>query len=102
MFGRPPRSPLFPSTTLFRSEPPARVAAGVAADLDRLCMDLLQRDPAARPTGREVLARLGAPHGNGPTTRVAPAGDRKSTRLNSSHGYTSYAVYCLKKQINYR
>src|SRR5437763_4959597 len=68
---RPPRSTLFPYTTLFRSEPPA-----VARDLD---------------AGRlRVLAR--------PEHGVALAEDRKSTRLNSSHRCISYAVFCLKKK----
>src|SRR5687768_18301150 len=87
MLRRPPRSTLFPYTTLFRSarrgrrfrrpggrrrrpphHRPGRRAAGVARDLRRLCR------------GRGVVR------------------DRKSTRLNSSHGYISYAVFCLKKK----
>src|SRR2546429_5223058 len=76
MIRRPPRSTLFPYTTLFRSiiDPEARLAA--------------QR----RQQGREQLALLGrvaGHHGHA---------DRKSTRLNSSHGYISYAVFCLKKK----
>src|SRR2546422_8407570 len=71
MIRRPPRSTLFPYTTLFRS-PGAR--RGV---LDRG----QPRHPGRRQGGR--------PRG----TR-----DRKSTRLNSSHGYISYAVFCLKKK----
>src|SRR2546422_6617041 len=67
---RPPRSTLFPYTTLFRSERAGAVAGG--ADLEG---DL------ARVLG----------------ISVAEGGDRKSTRLNSSHGYISYAVFCLKK-----
>src|SRR6266542_6457308 len=64
MIRRPPRSTLFPYTTLFR--------------------------PA--PAGRK---RDGAPSRCGPTS---PRSDRKSTRLNSSHGSISYAVFCLKKK----
>src|SRR2546429_2765051 len=69
MIRRPPRSTLFPYTTLFRSH---------RADPGR---------PAARPTHR-------ARRHCGP----ARPRDRKSTRLNSSHGYISYAVFCLKKK----
>src|SRR5216684_8521016 len=75
MIRRPPRSTLFPYTTLFRSGPlqPRRARRG--------CRFLLQRrDGAAKRPGA----------GRGP--------DRKSTRLNSSHGYISYAVFCLKKK----
>src|SRR5216684_5562184 len=67
MIRRPPRSTLFPYTTLFRSQPRHRA-------LDR---------PGGAP-----LDRGG----------VAARRDRKSTRLNSSHGYISYAVFCLKKK----
>src|SRR6266481_8437182 len=74
MIRRPPRSTLFPYTTLFRSAPDARPAADRH---QRRC----RRDP-------------GAPH-----PRSAPSGgDRKSTRLNSSHSSISYAVFCLKKK----
>src|SRR2546422_8195001 len=79
MIRRPPRSTLFPYTTLFRS----RAAGGGERD-DRLGArrsDRLELRPAARP-----------PRGGG------GHGDRKSTRLNSSHGYISYAVFCLKKK----
>src|SRR5215203_6889377 len=69
MIRRPPRSTLFPYTTLFRS-PPSLV-------------DLRLVVPAGR---RHVAAPVGE-----------PAGDRKSTRLNSSHANISYAVFCLKK-----
>src|SRR2546422_4334963 len=83
MIRRPPRSTLFPYTTLFRSR-----------DLDGRC-------------GRQMAAEVPRPH----TVQVillADIGeiarsrdeivDRKSTRLNSSHGYISYAVFCLKKK----
>src|SRR2546422_3640693 len=78
MIRRPPRSTLFPYTTLFRSH-----QAG----------DSLDR---ARPAGDEhpePRERERAEDGD-PGER----GDRKSTRLNSSHGYISYAVFCLKKK----
>src|SRR2546422_6555119 len=73
MIRRPPRSTLFPYTTLFRSHRQLRALLHVD--------DERHGDPcAARP------ARVGRPI------------DRKSTRLNSSHGYISYAVFCLKKK----
>src|SRR5205809_1964705 len=69
MIPRPPRSTLFPYTTLFRSR------HGRALPTDDL------RAAGGRPTR-------------------APPEDRKSTRLNSSHGYNSYAVFCLKKKTS--
>src|SRR3712207_8740767 len=85
MIRRPPRSTLFPYTTLFRSR--------------------LGRHPAGEP-GRAVPARAAVRPGDGPARlgpdrqRRQPAGraDRKSTRLNSSHANISYAVFCLKKK----
>src|SRR2546422_5185814 len=76
MIRRPPRSTLFPYTTLFRS--------------------LRERWPAGAPvSGAEVDdAARGVIRGAG----LAEYLDRKSTRLNSSHGYISYAVFCLKKK----
>src|SRR3712207_7622995 len=86
MIRRPPRSTLFPYTTLFRSW---IVATVVAAVLDAL------RDPAGRV--RASRARLVAPSTWG--MHLAHVGiDRKSTRLNSSHANISYAVFCLKKK----
>src|SRR3712207_7587636 len=102
MIRRPPRSTLFPYTTLFRSEA-ALVRAGVAvaaedeeaevlALLDRA--DLSERvDGVGRERRRERLsvARVRA-------ARELRHLDRKSTRLNSSHANISYAVFCLKKK----
>src|SRR5689334_24447707 len=102
MFRRPPRSPLFPYTTLFRSdviERPDYCAAGASARPLGGDPRRWSRDPtlAVVAVGRaEVPARpdrLGAhadPGHGGP-----PAADRKSTRLNSSHSSISYAVFCL-------
>src|SRR5256884_5791587 len=88
MIRRPPRSTLFPYTTLFRS----------ARALDRL----FESDRASLLT-RVVLAAVRAyavdlSQIHQDTTSVKLTGDRKSTRLNSSHGYISYAVFCLKKK----
>src|SRR5438128_5168255 len=76
---RPPRSTLFPYTTLFRS---------IMVDDDRLPLE-----PGERPELRGVRFRT---LGCYPLTGAI---DRKSTRLNSSHGSISYAVFCLKKKI---
>src|SRR2546428_4505635 len=79
MIRRPPRSTLFPYTTLFRSHPPrARVERTQAR------RGLPRRRP--HPALRER------------PPRVHEARDRKSTRLNSSHDQISYAVFCLKKK----
>src|SRR2546429_1138697 len=79
MIRRPPRSTLFPYTTLFRSQ--LRVDRG-----DRL--------PVVLALGVvDVRVRT-----HGPRPVQGDDGDRKSTRLNSSHGYISYAVFCLKKK----
>src|SRR2546427_9274052 len=89
MIRRPPRSTLFPYTTLFRSVAVDRPAAVPAA----------QEDPreAPRELGRdlpEVQLRAGA----GRALDLQAVADRKSTRLNSSHSQISYAVFCLKKK----
>src|SRR2546429_5410742 len=75
MIRRPPRSTLFPYTTLFRS------------------LDLREglEDEARVEVVDEVPLTVDG---------IAPGADRKSTRLNSSHGYISYAVFCLKKKRN--
>src|SRR2546422_1828067 len=73
MIRRPPRSTLFPYTTLFRS--PRQYHAGFTRQATRQ----RQRWPER--------------------SRITADRDRKSTRLNSSHGYISYAVFCLKKKI---
>src|SRR3712207_7727838 len=96
MIRRPPSSTLFPYTTLFRSvarEPEAvRLRIGVA--LQEAALDDTQ-------TGRELLrlqGRLYGPRGR----ELDQQGDRKSTRLNSSHANISYAVFCLKKKTGAR
>src|SRR3712207_7723103 len=88
MIRRPPRSTLFPYTTLFRSavrEGAGRPDADAAAEQPRLELHLLapyrqHLRPDAEQQRRRVVA------------------DRKSTRLNSSHANISYAVFCLKKK----
>src|SRR2546422_6508022 len=91
MIRRPPRSTLFPYTTLFRSRDlhlGRRVRAQGADDGEHLA----GRVPLAQPAPRPVRRHL--PRRDLPAERQ----DRKSTRLNSSHGYISYAVFCLKKK----
>src|SRR2546429_2554861 len=89
MIRRPPRSTLFPYTTLFRSD--GGVAPGYELKLNSydLGVDIELYDAVQRL--RFEHPEIGAV--------VLTSGDRKSTRLNSSHGYISYAVFCLKKKI---
>src|SRR2546422_7078560 len=82
MIRRPPRSTLFPYTTLFRSRPGRGGGRRPAHPL----LVPLEPSPRGGTCGRQLDAR-----------RIH-AEDRKSTRLNSSHGYISYAVFCLKKK----
>src|SRR5688572_32315601 len=86
MIRRPPRSTLFPYTTLFRSAP------GVRARGDRR--------PPAHPAraGQRRLRRAPLGGHRAPAAGVGLLQDRKSTRLNSSHSQISYAVFCLKKK----
>src|SRR2546430_11453170 len=84
MIRRPPRSTLFPYTTLFRSQ---------------LGEGWYSQESGFRWTGPHASARLGRPdaaHSFELVVNVSP--DRKSTRLNSSHSQISYAVFCLKKK----
>src|SRR2546427_4281454 len=93
MIRRPPRSTLFPYTTLFRSErrqiaePEPRLGVGPA------CREQ-QRVPGVGRVAVEVRPEHAAVHAQ----REWQAQDRKSTRLNSSHSQISYAVFCLKKK----
>src|SRR5256885_7489285 len=88
MIRRPPRSTLFPSTPLFRSvgpyehrRSPARAGGPAEIASARRAQDCARREPAA------LISLV--------------VGDRKSTRLNSSHLVISYAVFCLKKKKKY-
>src|SRR3712207_8198019 len=89
MIRRPPRSTLFPYTTLFRSE-----AGGNFLDTARVYAEWL---PGGRHASEKALGRWLAERGNRDRIVVATK-DRKSTRLNSSHANISYAVFCLKKK----
>src|SRR2546422_6299049 len=82
MIRRPPRSPLFPYTPLFRS---------------LSAYPTLREQPVSDP----AVPRMELPdwaERYGVVAGITTRGDRKSTRLNSSHGYISYAVFCLKKK----
>src|SRR2546422_7382818 len=94
MIRRPPRSTLFPYTTLFRS----RIDAGLVQRVHFPCTIDTERDPVREPFDRVVLQLHGAREPIQVLREVIQ--DRKSTRLNSSHGYISYAVFCLKKKKN--
>src|SRR5688572_31758222 len=90
MIRRPPRSTLFPYTTLFRSEQgrnarASRRARGRGGDRPS------RGDRRTGGNARVFLSRRPHPHSEA-------SGDRKSTRLNSSHSQISYAVFCLKKK----
>src|SRR3712207_8317619 len=90
MIPRPPRSTLFPYTTLFRSRGQEGAAAPVALPFpvpDRGVEERQQSADRVRVLGEHLVPRS-SPH---------PV-DRKSTRLNSSHANISYAVFCLKKK----
>src|SRR5438270_4194278 len=80
MIRRPPRSTLFPYTTLFRSE--------LGGTLQSEIIDTIPLN------GRNFVNLLQLR----PGVTIYPGGDRKSTRLNSSHSQISYAVFCLKKK----
>src|SRR5258708_18361390 len=82
MIRRPPRSTLFPYTTLFRSANRDTCLRVYPLDLYRICPHVPALGRGKYDTDRE--------------------GDRKSTRLNSSHQIISYAVFCLKKKKRYR
>src|SRR5687768_17662323 len=82
MIRRPPRSTLFPYTTLFRSE--------FLAQLDVITFHV--------PGGEQTRHLLNRDRLFGGKVKPNLLVDRKSTRLNSSHGYISYAVFCLKKK----
>src|SRR2546422_3426664 len=90
MIRRPPRSTLFPYTTLFRSH--LRPVLGLRPPGAR--MDREDRVVRVHLAAQQVID---AKPGQG-LLGLDQFGDRKSTRLNSSHGYISYAVFCLKKK----
>src|SRR5258708_11935797 len=94
MIRRPPRSTLFPYTTLFRSSPMIvrLLSLPLAGAALLLSLSVLAQQP-------QLPADDPLPKGDRPPEvgAVGPGRDRKSTRLNSSHHIISYAVFCLKK-----
>src|SRR2546430_7275245 len=85
MIRRPPRSTLFPYTTLFRSVSVDGSAVSFQGDSER-----------SEWSGIQILAQ-----GTNIAVKLTDKKDRKSTRLNSSHSQISYAVFCLKKKITH-
>src|SRR3712207_8729217 len=96
MIRRPPRSTLFPYTTLFRSEPPAHHACCRGYDPVHPASDLSGAGSGACSHIRRRSAETGPQRLDRGLSSERP--DRKSTRLNSSHANISYAVFCLKKK----
>src|SRR2546429_4737554 len=99
MIRRPPRSTLFPYTTLFRSACPPKDFARLFVYIFRFWAsehigEFLADHP--RRLGGAVRLRSATL----PDCMPLDSSDRKSTRLNSSHGYISYAVFCLKKKYS--
>src|SRR3712207_6940537 len=94
MIRRPPRSTLFPYTTLFRSraERVDELVRQLADEADRVRDEVRAPVEAQGPRGRIQRVEEPVAHADLRT------GDRKSTRLNSSHANISYAVFCLKKK----
>src|SRR3712207_7523716 len=95
MIRRPPRSTLFPYTTLFRSSRGLQRLEALAqrerdafeGGAQEVAAAVVEAEPGPGPAGARIEARC-----------PLPAEDRKSTRLNSSHANISYAVFCLKKK----
>src|SRR5690348_17783132 len=98
MIRRPPRSTLFPYTTLFRSRKVLRVASG---GLGGDCSRLLDERADCFGDSFGCICRIGhVPPPRSFRENSVCRKDRKSTRLNSSHPSISYAVFCLKKKKN--
>src|SRR3712207_8404164 len=99
MIRRPPRSTLFPYTTLFRSRSVVEHGADLGAGgFDQGCLD---RENLGGGSGFERYRNfrdMAEAHFDIPLDECLEALDRKSTRLNSSHANISYAVFCLKKK----
>src|SRR3712207_7356969 len=102
MIRRPPRSTLFPYTTLFRSRHARQGRAGEhggdgggdAQPADASAGELPDDVHAVAPVARELPVRIASPRRERLSRRSRPGEDRKSTRLNSSHANISYAVFC--------
>src|SRR5687768_17860769 len=96
MIQRPPTSTLFPYTTLFRSCPQAGVFLAACPVIGRVAeREVIQITAQGNDFAGDFEAFVDLAAG-----KTRALADRKSTRLNSSHGYISYAVFCLKKKSN--
>src|SRR2546422_4644041 len=100
MIRRPPRSPLFPYPTLFRSYDQKAFPAEARRNALLPVVAGSDTNGALRIHQDVTLYASELDAGKSVTHTLAPGRDRKSTRLNSSHGYISYAVFCLKKKKN--
>src|SRR5258708_25641386 len=96
MIRRPPRSTLFPYTTLFRSSTPAGILT------ESVFCSFTRPLPEQVAQGLGITLPLPWQRGQVCAMENGPWEDRKSTRLNSSHQIISYAVFCLKKKNNFR
>src|SRR5688572_31796872 len=94
MIRRPPRSTLFPYTTLFRSRHARRIFEDPYTGLEQRAIHPSARQPHPFLIG----IWTGQDQGHLDAAACEPKEDRKSTRLNSSHSQISYAVFCLKKK----
>src|SRR3712207_8743092 len=93
MIRRPPRSTLFPYTTLFRSLTYEKLLDETGREMHRSWGNAIEADEALDKMGADVMRWQFC---------AQPPRDRKSTRLNSSHANISYAVFCLKKKKNFK
>src|SRR3712207_8010151 len=98
MIRRPPRSTLFPYTTLFRSAPNSPTALKEIANEERKKEKGIIKGVPGRPLPGRGLAVESEADRLGRGVKAKKGIDRKSTRLNSSHANISYAVFCLKKK----
>src|SRR5258708_10515534 len=100
MIRRPPRSTLFPYTTLFRSSSQYLPEVGVSRQ-PRICIRVDLPEPEGPMMETNSPRPMATSTPRSACTAFSPE-DRKSTRLNSSHQIISYAVFCLKKKKHYR
>src|SRR5258708_14959054 len=101
MIRRPPRSTLFPYTTLFRSHSAVFAGAKHAQSTVFVSIHGIDIGIAAQPL-RDAFVKISVDGVDTENATNASRRDRKSTRLNSSHQIISYAVFCLKKKKKYK